>query len=116
MSKKFKEVQLCKGCELCKDGKIPIFKSEKEEGNFWAEHSPLDFPDEFEDIEIEVVKHGKKPVSIRLDQGLVENVKKLAYLKNVKYQTLIQEWIKEKFNEEETKLTEILKNKMKTAS
>ena len=31
--------------------KIPKFKSEDEEARYWDTHSPLDYPDEFIDVE-----------------------------------------------------------------
>jgi predicted DNA binding CopG/RHH family protein len=104
-----RDPELCQGCKLCKDGKIPVFRNEAEEADFWRNHSPLDFPDEFEDIEFEVqnLRRKKTPVSIRLDPVLKDGVKKMAHIKRVKYQTLIQEWIKEKFEEEEKELINI---------
>jgi hypothetical protein len=30
--------------------KVPKFKNAQEEGEFWETHSPLDFPDEFEEV------------------------------------------------------------------
>lgn len=108
-----RDSELCQGCDLCKDGKIPIFKSEEEEREFWVSHSPLDFPEEFKDVEIKVLdlRRKKSPISIRLDPILKESVKKLANIKRVKYQSLIQEWIKEKLREEERKLIKIAEKK-----
>ncbi|MDQ7827253.1 MAG: CopG family antitoxin [Candidatus Eremiobacteraeota bacterium] len=94
---------MCSGCELCRDGKIPEFRDEEEMASFWRHHSPLDFPGEFEDIEVKVrdLRQKKVPVSIRLDPSLKEGVKKMARLKKVKYQALMQEWIRERLKEEE---------------
>jgi len=39
--------------------KLPKFKTEKEEAIFWSTHSPLDYPDEFYDIE-ELFKFSEK--------------------------------------------------------
>lgn len=108
-----RDPELCSGCDLCKDGRIPKFKSEDEERDFWINHSPLDFPEEFEEAGIEIVDLRRKrvPISIRLDPVLKENVKRMAHIKKVRYQTLIQEWIREKLKEEERALIKIAANK-----
>ena len=35
---------------------IPEFNSYEEEANFWDTHSPLDFPDEFEAVEMTIAR------------------------------------------------------------
>ncbi|MDQ7822285.1 MAG: CopG family antitoxin [Candidatus Eremiobacteraeota bacterium] len=108
-----RDPELCQGCILCKDGKIPEFHNEEEEAEFWGNHSPLDFPDEFEDVDLHVndMRQKKLPISIRLDPVLKEGVKKMAHIKKIRYQTLIQKWIKEKFEEEERALVNIATSK-----
>ncbi len=32
--------------------KLPKFKSEKEEHEFWSNHSPLDYPEEFKEVKV----------------------------------------------------------------
>lgn len=68
--------------------KIPVFKSEEEEADFWDKHSPLDF---FEDPEAEavVVKLPKdQVVCIRLDSENLKKLKRLAADHNVGPSTL----------------------------
>jgi len=36
-------------------GKLPKIKNAKEEAEFWDTHSPLDFPDEFEEMKEPIV-------------------------------------------------------------
>ena len=36
-----------------KPTRVPKFKSYEEEAEFWDTHSPEDFPDEFQDVEVE---------------------------------------------------------------
>lgn len=100
--------EMCSGCELCRGRKIPEFQNEEEMASFWGNHSPLDFPGEFEDIEVQVIdqRQKKTPISIRLDPALKEGVEKVARIKKVKYQALIQKWIREKLKEEENDLVE----------
>jgi hypothetical protein len=44
-------------------GKLPKFKNAKEEAEFWETHSPLDFPDEFEEVKEPIVdRRGRKNI------------------------------------------------------
>ena len=70
--------------------RIPVFKNEDEERDFWAEHSPLDYMDltsasrrTFPDL-----KPTLKSISIRLPEGMVEQLKVLANKKDIPYQSL----------------------------
>lgn len=77
--------------------KIPEFKSIEEEAKFWDTHSPLDFPDEWKEVKVKV----KKPlthmhvVSVRLDQDLIEQMKKIASKKHIGMTTLARMLIAE---------------------
>lgn len=71
---------------------IPAFKSENDEHEFWANHSPLDFMDRasarkgvFPDL-----KPSLKSVSIRLPEDMLEELKVLAHKKDVPYQSLVK--------------------------
>ena len=71
---------------------IPAMKSEKEEREFWAKNSPLDFMDRtsvrkgvFPDL-----KPSLKSVSIRLPEDMLEELKVLAHKKDVPYQSLVK--------------------------
>jgi len=85
--------------------KIPNFKSEEEEARFWDEHDTTEYADEFETVnlemdpklEAEILKKRelKKPVTLRLEPGQIETVKKIAENKGLPYQTLIRMWITE---------------------
>lgn len=104
-----RDPELCQGCRLCSTGKIPRLKTEDQERRFWANHSPLDFPDDFKDVALEVMdlRPKKIPISIRLDPLLKDRVKRLADIKHIGYQTLIQKWIYDKFHEEEYHLIKV---------
>lgn len=58
---------------------VPVFKSRKQEAAFWDAHSPLDFPEYWEDEEIAVEKPLRHEIvlSVRLDE---ETVRKMEYL------------------------------------
>jgi len=72
--------------------KIPEFKNEDQEREFWATHSPLDY------FNVRQVKNGSFPnlkpstksVSIRLPEDLLAELKNLANKKDVPYQSLVK--------------------------
>jgi predicted DNA binding CopG/RHH family protein len=70
--------------------KIPKFKNEDEEREFWATHSPLDY---FDDRDIKraslpKLKPSLKSISIRLPEDMLAELKILANKKDVPYQSL----------------------------
>ena len=84
---------------------IPRFKKEDEERDFWAKHSVLDFPDIFKEVKLDLskLKPSTKPVTVRLPQFLVEDLKILANKRDVPYQSLLKIFLAEKVNEEFSK-------------
>ncbi|HPZ07365.1 MAG TPA: CopG family antitoxin [Candidatus Eremiobacteraeota bacterium] len=90
--------------------KIPFFKSEEEEIEFWDTHSSVDYFDDTEEVKekIEISnelqkkilkrKQKKKLLTIRLDQELIDKTKKIAKSKAIGYQTLMRMWIAEGLN------------------
>ena len=84
--------------------KIPEFKSEKEEAEFWATHDLTDHLDELEEIKepIELDPKLKERISkraqrrlltIRLDSKQIEEAKNIAEERGIPYQTLMRSWI-----------------------
>ena len=43
-----------------KENKLPKFKSEKEEADFWSTHSPLDYPNEFKEVNMQIKRRKPK--------------------------------------------------------
>ena len=70
--------------------KIPNFKNEDEEREFWATHSALDFFDArgFKKASFPNLKPSIKSISIRLPEDLLAELKILANKKDVPYQSL----------------------------
>ena len=72
--------------------KIPQFKNEDEEREFWAKNSPLDFMD------ANTIKPGvfpnlkptMKSISIRLPENMLEQLKILANKRDIPYQSLLK--------------------------
>ena len=70
--------------------KIPNFKNEDEEREFWAIHSPLAYFDskQFKRGSFPNLKPSLKSISIRLPEDLLAELKTLANKKDVPYQSL----------------------------
>jgi len=83
---------------------IPKFKNEEEEFDFWSSHDSTEFFDEIEEISepIDVTKPKvrKQRITMLLDQRLKAQLQKIAEEKGIRYQTLIQMWLKEKVKQE----------------
>jgi predicted DNA binding CopG/RHH family protein len=72
--------------------KIPKFKNEDDEREFWAIHSPLEY---FDSKKIKRgafpnLKPSLKSISIRLPEDLLAELKTLANKKDVPYQSLVK--------------------------
>ena len=81
---------------------IPKFKNEGQEREFWATH---DFTDYFDTSKAESVifpnlKISTRPISIRLPEYLLAQVKSLANKKDVPYQSLIKIFLAERVEKE----------------
>ncbi len=70
--------------------KIPQFKNEDEEREFWATHSPLDYFDSStaRRVLFPNLKPSLKSISIRLPADMLAELKILANKKDVPYQSL----------------------------
>ena len=70
--------------------KIPNFKNEDEEREFWATHSPLDYfnSKRFKRGSFPNLKPSLKSISIRLPEDLLGELKTLANKRDVPYQSL----------------------------
>ena len=79
-----------KGSAKKKDIKIPQFKNEDEEREFWATHSPLDYFDtsSARRVLFPNLKPSLKSISIRLPADMLAELKIFANKKDVPYQSL----------------------------
>ncbi len=70
--------------------KIPDFKNEDEEREFWATHSPLDYFSlkRFKRGSFPNLKPSVRSISIRLPEDLLVELKTLANKRDVPYQSL----------------------------
>jgi predicted DNA binding CopG/RHH family protein len=82
--------------------KIPKFKSEAEEAEFWATHDSTEYVDysKAKRIVFPNLKPSTKTISIRLPESLIEHLKVLANKRDVPYQSLLKIFLSEKVEEE----------------
>ena len=82
--------------------KIPKFKSEAEESEFWATHDSTEYIDysTAKKITFPNLKPSTKTISIRLPESLIEHLKVLANKRDVPYQSLLKMFLSEKVEEE----------------
>jgi predicted DNA binding CopG/RHH family protein len=86
--------------------KIPRFKNEDEERAFWSTHSPLDFLEDLEPVELQFpnLKPTTRTISIRLPEWMIVQLKTLANKKDIPYQSLVKVFLGEKIKEESVKV------------
>lgn len=82
--------------------KIPKFKSEDEEREFWATHDSSEYIDwkKAKRVVLPELKPSIKTISLRLPESMIEELKLLAHKKDVPYQSLLKIFLSEKINEE----------------
>ncbi len=82
--------------------KIPKFKTEDEEREFWSKHDSTEFIDwdEAEHMDFPDLKPSAKSISIRLPESLLNDLKMLANKKDVPYQSLMKMYLAAKVREE----------------
>ncbi len=82
--------------------KIPVFKNEEEESEFWAAHDSSKFID-WKNAERAVfpnLKPSTKTISLRLPEHILDEIKMLARKRDVPYQSLIKIFLKDRLNDE----------------
>lgn len=81
--------------------KIPKFKNEDAERDFWATHDLTDYFDmsTARRVEFPNLKPSTKTISLRLPQGLLDSIKVQANKRDVPYQSLIKILLDEKIRQ-----------------
>lgn len=82
--------------------KIPKFKSEDEEREFWATHDSSEYVDwkKAKRVVLPELRPSLKTISLRLPEPMLEELKLLAHKKDVPYQSLLKMFLSEKINKE----------------
>lgn len=81
---------------------IPQFNSEDEEREFWANHEASDYFDTIKSVELDLsgLKPNTKTISLRLPEGLLMDIKRLANKKDVPYQSLMKIFLSQSVDRE----------------
>lgn len=82
--------------------KIPKFKNEDEEREFWSSHDSTEYVDwkKAKRVILPRLKPSLKTISLRLPEAMLEELKLLANKKDVPYQSLLKIFLSEKIREE----------------
>ncbi|MEW6116574.1 MAG: BrnA antitoxin family protein [Nitrospirota bacterium] len=82
--------------------KIPKFKSEEEEIEFWSTHDSTEYVDysTSRSVVFPNLKPSTKTISIRLPESLIEHLKLLANKRDIPYQSLLKMFLAERVEEE----------------
>jgi len=78
--------------------KIPKFKNEEEESAFWQTHDSADFVDysRARKVSFPNLKPSNRSVSIRMPEGLLNQLKIRANERGIPYQSLIKQYLYER--------------------
>lgn len=82
--------------------KIPNFKDEAEERQFWQEHDSTEYIDwsGAEEVVFSQLKPSTRTISIRLPESMIEDLKLLAHKRDVPYQSLLKMFLSERIDSE----------------
>ena len=82
--------------------KIPKFKSEDQEREFWATHDSSDYVDwgKAKRVSFPNLKPSRRTISIRLPESMINDLKVLANERDVPYQSLIKVFLAERIESE----------------
>ncbi|MBV1876742.1 MAG: BrnA antitoxin family protein [Pseudomonadales bacterium] len=80
---------------------IPTFKTEQEERVFWESHDSSEYLDLSKALRAVLpnLKPSTKTISLRLPEGLLDNIKVEANKRDMPYQSLIKVWLAKKVQE-----------------
>ena len=81
--------------------KVPDFKTEKEEREFWESKDSSEYLDlnKAEKAMLPNLKPSTKTISLRLPQGLLDSIKVEANKRDMPYQSLIKVWLTKEVQE-----------------
>ena len=82
--------------------RIPKFRNEDEEREFWSKHDSTDYLDwkKARKVTFPNLKPSVKTISIRLPQMMLEELKLLANKRDVPYQSLLKMFLAERIQKE----------------
>ena len=82
--------------------KVPRFRNEYEERDFWASHDSTEFVNwrQAERVKLPNLRPTTRTISIRLPESMIERLKVLANKRDVPYQSLLKMFVADKIEEE----------------
>ena len=82
--------------------KIPKFRTEAEEREFWRTHDSSDYLswEDATEITLSKLKPSTKTISLRLPESMIEELKFLANKQYIPYQSLLKVFLAERLEEE----------------
>jgi len=81
--------------------KMPIFKTEDEEQEFWATHDSMDFINQTEEVEpIEFIRKPTETGVLQLDIELLEELRRVAARKKIPANILASRWLADRLANE----------------
>jgi len=85
-----------------KKKRIPKFRNEDEERDFWASHDSTEYIDwsEAKNVTMPKLKPTLKTISIRLPEIMIEELKLMANKRDVPYQSLMKIFLAERVEQE----------------
>lgn len=83
-----------------KKTKVPTFRTLEEESAYWDKHSLTEHLAEFKPVRMKLKGPVKHLLSIRIDMELVRKIRRIAERRGVPYQTLMQQWLQERAEQE----------------
>jgi predicted DNA binding CopG/RHH family protein len=85
-----------------KNKKLPKFKSEADEREFWSKQDSTEFVDwsKGERARFPNLRPTVRTISLRLPQGMIEDLKILASKQDVPYQSLLKMFLSERIKKE----------------
>lgn len=82
--------------------KIPKFKSEDEEREFWSSHDSAEYVDwkKAKRVILSNLKPSVKTISLRLPESMLEELKLIANKRDVPYQSLVKVFLADRIDQE----------------
>lgn len=87
---------------MAKYKRIPKFKSEDQEREFWTTHDVTDYADwkSARRVRFPKLKPSLRTISVRLPEHLIGDLKTLAHERDIPYQALLKQLLAERVSEE----------------
>jgi predicted DNA binding CopG/RHH family protein len=80
--------------------RLPTFKDEAEAGAFWDSHSPEDYPEAFQEVQVRFAQPLiKRGLTIKLSEETIAQLKELAAEQGIGPSTLARMWILEQLRQ-----------------